>query len=202
MGNVIRRQAGHIFISEGEETDFALVIRAGHVKALAGKPARIIAIRGPGDVVGEMAAIRRKPRSASIVAINDVEVLHLPAGAWMDFLHHHPRAMVAQLYNADERLDQVTRKIVESDMAAEQRLARALVQLVDRGAWPPEDGATVLGMSQPDIASLAWLSTDSVKKIIRAFRERGIVETGRQTLWVMDDKTLRLIAAGEYTAQQ
>ena len=68
IGHAIRRSAGNAFMLEGEYGDFALLIKKGHVKVVAGSPPRIVAIRGPGDMVGEMAAIRRKPRSASAPA--------------------------------------------------------------------------------------------------------------------------------------
>ncbi|HEX6342947.1 Crp/Fnr family transcriptional regulator [Umezawaea sp.] len=200
VGRVIHRQEGHVFISQGEETDFALLILKGHVKIVVGKPPRIVAIRGPGEIVGEMAAIRQKPRSASIIALDEVEVLHLPATEWLKFLYDHPRAMHAQLYAADERLEQATRKIVESDLAVEQRLAKAIVELVDSGVGTPGEGGTLLRFSQQDLATLTGASLDSVKKIIRTFRDERLVDTGRQTLLIRGIGDLAQIADGNRTA--
>jgi CRP/FNR family cyclic AMP-dependent transcriptional regulator len=200
VGRVINRPTGHIFISEGEDTDFALLIRKGHVKVAMGRPPRIVAIRGHGEIVGEMAAIRQKPRSASIIALDDVEVLHLPAGEWLRFLYEHPRAMHAQLVAADERLDQATRKIVESDLAIEQRLAKALVELVDSGVGASSKDGVVLRFSQQDLATLTGASLDSVKKIIRTLKDGKLIGTGRQTLVVHDIAALVEIADGNRTA--
>lgn len=200
IGRVINRPAGHIFIIQGEETDFALLIRKGHVKVVVGKPPRIVAIRGPGEIVGEMAAIRQKPRSASIIALDEVEVLHLPAGDWLRFLYEHPRAMHAQLVAVDERLDQATRKIVESDLAIEQRLAKALVELVDSGVGRRGADGVVLRFSQQDLATLTGASLDSAKKIIRTLKEGRLIGTGRQTLVIRDVAALGEIADGNRTA--
>jgi CRP/FNR family transcriptional regulator, cyclic AMP receptor protein len=82
----IHRSAGHPFFLEGEPGSFALWIRKGYVKAMRGRPPRIIDIRGPGQIVGEMAII---------VAFNDVEALYLPGMKWLQFLYDHPRAMHA-----------------------------------------------------------------------------------------------------------
>ncbi|MBM7771360.1 CRP-like cAMP-binding protein [Actinokineospora baliensis] len=199
-GQVLRRDGGHTFISEGETTDFVLLIRKGHVKVVVGRPARIVAVRGPGDIVGEMAPIRRKPRSASVIALGEVEVLHVPGPVWVEFLYANPRAMHAQLAAADERVDQATRKVAESELAAEQRLAKALLELMDLGlANESTDGPTFV-FSQSDLASLTGASLDSVKKIVRAFREQKIIDTGRRMLLVRDLPYLRAIASGDRTA--
>ena len=91
IGHVIRRPAGSAFMLEGEYGDFALLIRKGHVKVTAGQPPRIIAIRGPGDIVGELAVLRRQPRSASVFAFDDVEALHLPPPSGWVPLRSPPR---------------------------------------------------------------------------------------------------------------
>lgn len=195
VGATIRRGEGYIFISEGEETDHVLLIRKGHVKVMAGTPQRMVAIRSAGEIVGEMAAVRRKPRSASIVALDDVEVLLLRADQWLHFLFENPRAMLAQLYAADERLEQATKKIVESDLAVEQRLAKVLVELAEiLGA--PGNEAVVLRFSQQDLATLSGASLDSVKKIIRIFKSMDIVRTGRQVTTIIDLPALHDVASG------
>jgi diguanylate cyclase len=40
---------------------------------------RVLAVRGPGDIVGEMAIVDRAPRSASVRAIEDCVILPITA---------------------------------------------------------------------------------------------------------------------------
>jgi CRP/FNR family cyclic AMP-dependent transcriptional regulator len=201
LGYTIRRSAGDPFFLEGEHTDFALLIRKGHVKIMAGKPPRTVAIRHAGEIVGEMAAVRKKPRSASVIAFDEVDALFIPATTWRQFLLDNPRAMYAQLVASEERLDQATRKIVESDLAVEQRLARALVELIGNDLGVQSEEGIVLRLSQHDLAALIGASKlDSVKKIIRTFKARDIVATGRQVIAVRDFAALRDIANGAMTA--
>jgi CRP/FNR family transcriptional regulator, cyclic AMP receptor protein len=200
--NPIRREAGEPFFNEGEQTDFALFIQEGRVKVLAGKPPRTIAIRYPGEFVGEMAAIRKTPRSASVVAFDDVVVaLFLPAAKWDQFLRKHPDAIYALLIASEERTEQATRKIVESDLAVEQRVAKAFIELTgDNISDPPEEGI-VLRLSQLDLASLIGASKlDSVKKVIRTFKGAGLISTGRQVITLLNPAALRDIANGDMTA--
>jgi CRP-like cAMP-binding protein len=203
IGHVIHRPAGHIFIREEEESTFALLIRKGHVKVAIGKPPRTVAIRGPGEMVGEMAAIRQKPRSATVVALDEVEMLHLSARDWLDFLYAHPRAFHAQLFAADERIDQASRKIAESELAVEQRLAKALVELVDKGVGQRDERGVLLRFGQQDLAEMTGARIDSVKKIVRTFKDAELIETGRrQALVVLDIATLTEIADGNRTVLQ
>jgi CRP/FNR family cyclic AMP-dependent transcriptional regulator len=144
--------------------------------------------------------VRRKPRSASVVALDDVRVLRVSADEWMKFLYRHPRAMHAQLVAVDERLEQATRKIVDSDLAVEQRLAKALIELTESGIGETSERGVVLRFSQQDLATLIGSSLESVKKVVRAFKSRQIIETGRYTMILLDNALLRDVANGKLTA--
>jgi CRP/FNR family cyclic AMP-dependent transcriptional regulator len=199
IGHAICRSAGNAFMLEGEYGDFALLIKKGHVKVVAGKPPRIVAIRGPGDMIGEMAAIRRKPRSASVFAMNDVEALYLPAARWLRFLYDHPRAMHAQWAAEADRTEQATRKIVASELAVGQQLAKALTELTDVGIGEHTSSETVeLQLSQQDLAAMIGAKKlDSVKKVIRLLKATGTIATGRQQITILDLAALRDIANGD-----
>jgi CRP/FNR family transcriptional regulator, cyclic AMP receptor protein len=201
LGHLIRRSAGQPFFLEGEPGEFALLIKKGHVKAMRGKPPRIIDLRGPGDFVGEMAVFSRKPRIASIIAFDDVEALYLPGPAWLRFLYDHPRAMHALLVMTDDMADRATMRNVESELAIEQQLAKRLVELVDGGFGETAvDGTTVLRLSQHDLAALIGAKKlDSVKKIIARFKAAGVVATGRQATTIIQPAMLRDVADGNLT---
>ncbi|MGI5166047.1 Crp/Fnr family transcriptional regulator [Spirillospora sp. CA-253888] len=199
-GQTLHRGPEHVFFKEGETTDFVLLILKGHVKVSAGRPKRIVAIRKAGEVVGEMSPLRRKPRSATVETIDEVDALHIPAARWIEFLDRHPRAARAQLVAKDERLDQATQRIAEAELAVERRLALAFVDMIDSGLGGKVGDHIVLRTSQQDLASFAGASLDAVKKIIRLFKEREIIRTGRQTVTITRYETLRRIAGGELTA--
>ncbi|HEV7978694.1 Crp/Fnr family transcriptional regulator [Amycolatopsis sp.] len=199
VGQVLSRQTGHVFFREDEETDFALLIKKGFVKVAIGEPPRLKFARGPNEIVGEMAALRKKPRSASVIAWGEVEVLHISASAWLDFLYDTPRAMHALLYSTDERLDQATRRTVDySELAAGQKLAKALVELADIGlGWRTSDGMTIRHLSQDDLASYIGLTSASIRKIVRPFKDEKIIEIGRETVTFRNLQALKAIARGD-----
>jgi CRP/FNR family cyclic AMP-dependent transcriptional regulator len=197
----IRRGHGHTFFLEGEPGDFALLIQKGHVKVLMGTPSRIVAVRDPGEVVGEMAALSGEGlRSASIVAWNEVEVLALPGEMLWEFLGDHPRAMRALFSVTAERTAQASRKIVESELAVKQQLAKEIIELVDKGIGHKADDGTVIlnSVTQEDLASLVGTKKiDSVKKVIRQLKDAEIIVTGRQMITIIDLPALRSVSTGE-----
>src|SRR6185503_17723527 len=74
---------------EGAPGQDVLLVLGGHVKvgaSTAGGHEVVLAIRGRGDVVGELAAIDRRPRSATVTALGLVTAQHLTAeefGGWL-----------------------------------------------------------------------------------------------------------------------
>jgi len=201
VGTVIHQKPGGLLLGEGEETDFVLVIRKGTVRIAKGGSGRVISLREAGQAVGEQAAMRKKPRSASIYAIDDVEALYLSAPAWRRFLMTNPRAALAQLAVSYDRQDESDRKLVESStLAVEQRLARQLIDLEAKGLGERSSDGIVLQFSQIDLAHLIGASRDAVVPAVAALKESGIITTGRKKIFIVDPDALRSIARGERTA--
>jgi CRP/FNR family transcriptional regulator, cyclic AMP receptor protein len=199
LGSVTNYPAGSILMGEGEDTTFALLIQSGHVKIVSGLSRRILAIRGAGEFVGEMAAIRRKSRSASVFALGDVQALHLPGAQWLDFMINNPRVAMALLRLTEERLAETTRKTVESALGTRQKLANALLELELKGLGIKTEGGTLLRFSQADLANIAGISIDSAKQGIKVFKEKGLVQIGRQTIVLKNRDEVAAIARGDST---
>jgi EAL domain-containing protein (putative c-di-GMP-specific phosphodiesterase class I) len=70
---------GATVFSEGDIADCAYIIERGRVAVTVARNGEqiVVAERGEGDLFGEMAIIDQKPRSASIVALEDCELIRL-----------------------------------------------------------------------------------------------------------------------------
>ncbi len=72
--------AGETIIQQGEEGHFAFIIESGSVEILIEKNNGLIqsvGTRGAGNVIGEMALVDNKPRTATIKAIEDCKLLQI-----------------------------------------------------------------------------------------------------------------------------
>src|SRR3546814_5243671 len=75
------RQGQKVF-SQGDPADCAYIIERGRIAVLieSNGTATKIAERGPGDLFGEMAIIDKMPRSATVQALEDCDLLTLTNG--------------------------------------------------------------------------------------------------------------------------
>jgi CRP/FNR family cyclic AMP-dependent transcriptional regulator len=184
-------------MSEGEESDFMLLIIKGHMKVTTGQPPRIVAFRGPSETVGEQGVLDSEPRSATVTAWSEVEVLHVPAAEFRKFLQAHPDANDSLNAMIRKRLTQASRKIPESDLGMELRIAKAFVDLVENDICEVVDGVPVISMSQKDLSSITGASVPATKKIVHVFRHKGFIDTRRLLFRITDIDALRRIADGK-----
>ncbi|MBW8485891.1 Crp/Fnr family transcriptional regulator [Actinomadura parmotrematis] len=113
-------RSGHVLWREGDVADHVLVIRSGYVKVCLERDGweRIIAMRGPGHLVGERATLLLRLRSADIVALGDVTFLRMSTPAFAAFLSAFPRLLAVlerQLY------DRLTENAGDGGYASERR---------------------------------------------------------------------------------
>ncbi len=66
---------GEVLIREGERGECAYIIESGEVEILVQRDGQLIQIgtRGPGSLLGEMAIIDDKPRTATVRALEDCD---------------------------------------------------------------------------------------------------------------------------------
>src|SRR5262245_39923271 len=197
VGHPIRYPRGSMLFGEGEETDFALLIRKGYAKITLGSKERIVSIRGPGEVVGELAAIEAEPRSASAFAMTDIDALYVSGKAWKRFLTERASVMYKLILLLADRLRESTRKQAEmGSLALERRVAVSLLELAEMMGEEDPNGVAI-GISQAELAGLVGTSRETVSHVMRQLKQNGTALTARQRITVCDRVKLSQIAAGE-----
>lgn len=103
-GTRVHVPANWSVISEMTPADKAYIILAGEVSVRKG--GEEIARLGPGDVVGEAAIVAHILRSASVVSVSELEVLHFTSEAVQGLLDSVPPFRAALEETTRERLGQ------------------------------------------------------------------------------------------------
>lgn len=96
---------GDVVLQKGEPSDSLYVVLGGSAK-VRGKPAAR-SLR-TGDYFGELGLLGDVPRSATIVAADELHVMRLPRGAFLRIARHEPSialAMAGSLGSQIQRLE-------------------------------------------------------------------------------------------------
>jgi CRP/FNR family transcriptional regulator, cyclic AMP receptor protein len=189
-------RAGTILYHEGDDSDFVVLIEAGWVKVSSqtadGRQA-VLAVLGPGELIGELATFSRDTRSATITAIDDVTASVVTGTAFREFLTEAPDIALRLLETMSQRLRDADRKRVEfGAYDVDRRLVRRLVELAERFGEPDGDEVRIpLPLTHEDLADWVASSREAVSKALGELRRRGLVRTDRRRITVLDLEALR-----------
>ena len=109
--------AGETVMRAGDAADCLYLVAAGRLRVLATVDGeeRVLAEIGRGDVVGEMALIIDRPRTADVVALRDTHLLRLGSDAFVDFTAAFPAAYRAiSTATVDRLLSRQTRGLAST----------------------------------------------------------------------------------------
>ncbi|GAA0467903.1 catabolite gene activator protein [Paractinoplanes deccanensis] len=173
-----------VFVLTGRAKVFSLTAQGGEV---------LLAIRGPGALLGEMSALDGAPRSASVAALEPLETLVVPVTSFLGFLRDHPAAAMRIVRMIVARLRDSDRKRVEfGTYDTLGRVALRLVELAERFGASGDGGVQItVPLSQDELAAWTGSSRESVTKALRTLRRHGVITTQRRSVSVLDLNSLR-----------
>ena len=190
-GRARKFRSGATLFHEGDHSDWIGLVVSGRAKVScfgADGRERLVAVVGPGEVLGELSAIDGSPRSATAAAIEPLEVAVLTATEFLDLLEQHPRVTVAILRAVIGRLRDSDRRRVE--LGALDTLGRVgglLIELAERyGEHVGNEIRIRLPLSQDELAGWAGASREAFVKALRQLRTLGWIETGRRQITILD----------------
>jgi signal transduction histidine kinase len=134
---------GQVICREGEAGDAMFLIRSGHAAIVKGEfdAPIVLACRGAGEFIGEMALLENLPRSASVVALDEVYLYHVTRDDFQRMLANSTkldigmlRKLSSRLREADDLITQTThaRRTLSSqvdELAAEKQQLMELQRL-------------------------------------------------------------------------
>ena len=183
---------GSVLLYEGQLGAPVVAVVAGHVRVSVttgtGREL-VLAFRGPGAILGEIAALDRIHCSATHTAVDDVHAIVLTPEAFHAFLLARPEATIALLRLVGHRLRDGQRKRVEfAALDIPGRVAARVVELASRFGAPQPDGSVLIALplSQEELATWIGASREATVKALSQLRERGWLETGRRRIRVVD----------------
>ena len=95
---------GETLMREGDQADYVMVIIEGRAEVCVDENGweRVLAERGPGELVGERGGLQVRVRSATVIALEAVRVLTVRTRDFQAFVNAHPKVfdiVEQQLYD-------------------------------------------------------------------------------------------------------
>ncbi len=197
-----RYSKGQVIFHKGDEGGSLYILQQGRVKvaipSLQGEE-MILTILSEGEILGELSLIDGKPRSATVEALEETEVLCLRREDFLQLLSTRFEAVLRVLQVLSRRLRDTDALLAESFfLDVTSRLAKKILDL-GRLFGVQEKGTTRIGvrMTQKDLASMVGATRESVNKQFRWFKEQGLVHLEDGYLTIVDAVRLARRARAE-----
>ena len=190
---------GDVLFHRGDDPGAAHVLLEGRAKvSLHSESGReiLVSIAGPGELIGEIAAVAGRPRTATVRALDAVRSLALPADALRAAVRRSPALAMVLLDVAADRLraaDDQRLEFAGHDVLG--RVARRLVSLAEAGTEAGDGVVLGVALSQEDLASWTAASREAVNRALAQLRGLGCLAGDRRRIVISDLDALSRYAA-------
>ncbi|EPD55451.1 Crp/Fnr family transcriptional regulator [Streptomyces sp. HGB0020] len=201
IGRPLSYPARSVIVRQDEPSTHVLLLLHGWTKvtvlAVNGYEA-LLALRGPGDIVGEGAALSRRQRSATVTALEPVDAVVIEQHRFTRFLTENVRVSLHLLGLATDRQRSTDRRRLEwAALTVRERLAVLLLELVRTHGKRTDEGIELtIDLSQQELAGSVGSSREAIARLLRELRGRGVVVTRRRRIVVLRPDVLRRMVAG------
>lgn len=182
-------------VQEGDVADsFHIVLRgraAVRVTTPEGENA-IVNIVGPDDHFGEVSLLGHSEprRTASIVALEPLRTLSIPAAVFGELRDRNPRLERLVSSILARRVDELSAQLVEAMYdSLERRVVGRLSSLA--GVYGSPSATVTIPLTQEELSQLVGGARPSVNQILRRLADEGLVDVRRGRILVTDAERLR-----------
>jgi len=181
--------AGEVVFREGDESNTSYIVRDGHARAVrqhSDGRTLTLANFGPGEVFGELAMFDSDRRSATIEAIDNLDLLAILGADMQRLMREHPDIAVKLVITLGRRLRELNDRLTrQSFQTVQSRVATVLSELV-RAAQSEGAGESdvLVTATQAEVAQLAGSSRESASRFLATLERAGVISQGRGKLTV------------------
>ena len=185
-----------IVFFENEEGDKLYIILKGSVKVTkifeSGEEI-ILAILHKGDFFGDMSLLDGKPRSATVISIEDSELMLINRNNFEKVIEKHPRIAFKLLKELTSRLrkaDELIGNLAFMDVTG--RIAGILLKLAEEHGQNTDDG--VLIKSRPThqaIANMVGASRETVTRVFKQLEEKQYISMSGKDVTICDKENIK-----------
>ena len=157
-----------------------------------------LAIYEQGDFFGEMAMFENEARIATAVMHTAGELLVVEHQKFLAFLERSPKIAVKLIQSMCKRLRETTILLEDTlFLSLPVRLAKKLLLLADYHGVQNNGPILIdLKLSQSELGNLVYSTRESVNKLLREWKELGVIEFSNGLITINNLEALEEIAEG------
>jgi len=186
--------AEQVLLHEQDEGEGLVVILEGLAKVRsysADGEEVVMALLGPGDLLGEMAVLTAGVRNADVVALTRLLTVKLRAGGYRQLLFQDCNLALELARLLAQRLTALNRRFLLRGADASTRLLATLVELALTASRGRDPLALIPPLAQRELAVMAGLSRETTSRTLGQLRQRGTVSDDPQGMRIVDLASLR-----------
>ncbi len=121
--------AGQAIFLEGEWGDRMYLIHSGRVAIIKGDldSPTILAFRNEGEIIGEMALLENRPRSATVIALDRLHLISINRQKFQDILHKMPSVSLSIMEMLSSRLRKTDEALTSGDQSEKHLIQQVSV---------------------------------------------------------------------------
>lgn len=187
-------EPGAVICREGEEGEEMYIIQNGKVrvsKRFAGRT-QVVSVLEKGDFFGEMAIVNRIQRTATVTAIDHVELLVFDREGLQNMISRNTKIALSIIDKLCRRLQTAHLKIqhlVKRD--AEGLIALHLGSLYQE--LPSGEAAVPFQKSLEEMALSLEIPLEDARKVLKALEDTGVLKVEGEALRLVDREKLQKI---------
>jgi CRP/FNR family cyclic AMP-dependent transcriptional regulator len=187
--------AGETIFLMGSSGDSMMAVLKGTIRISVPSPEGkeiVLAILQPGELLGEIALLDGKDRTADARAIGACSLAILERRAVLAFLERHPSSCLGLIEVLCGRLrhtDQQIAEIVFLNLPA--RLAKTLLRMATVARGP---AGTRIALSQRELGNIVGSTRESINKCLHEWQRNGIVRVEEREIIITKRLELQALA--------
>ncbi|EHK85311.1 Crp/Fnr family transcriptional regulator [Saccharomonospora azurea SZMC 14600] len=198
MQHGVRRHhsAGEWLLRQGSPGGWVLLCLAGRSKVVYAEPDGrdvLLAVRGPGDVLGEFSSRDGLPRSATVQAIEPGITSTLSDQRFTELAESFGITEKLSAYVMGKMRESASHTWRLAYRTTAARLTEVIGMLIE-SAGPDHPHPNTIAMSQEELASALGLVRSAITPVLAEWKAAGAIATSRGRLQILDLASLRRLA--------
>jgi CRP-like cAMP-binding protein len=203
QGSARRYDAGVAVFEEGHDADRFFMLLDGYIRVvrITVDGEQVIALHIPsGQLFGIAKALGRDTYPATAITAAESIALSWPTRLWDDFNVKYDGFATETYKTVGDRIGEMNTRIVEmATQQVEQRIANALLRLINQTGCKVENGIEIdFPITRQNLSEMTGTTLHTVSRMLSAWEKQGLVLSKRKRIVVCDPHQLVILSQASH----